>query len=172
MNEASDIIDLVASVARTIPGEFSFDGDRHGKVTAWITLQNSTDLVAAARALKAIGARLSMITALADQPEKINTIAYHFDIEGSTVTLKVEVQPGGSVETIVPLYRNADWHEREFMELYDLHVSGRADNRRLFLDETVDRRVMQRLIPLSVLSNAASTTMLFEKLIVDREKSR
>jgi NADH:ubiquinone oxidoreductase subunit C len=172
MSEVPNINELVTSVARTIPGDFSLVEEQAGRVTAWITLSQSDDLFAAARSLKAIGARLSMITAMADQPAGINTIAYHFDIKGSTVTLKVGVEPGGSVATIVPLFRNADWHEREFMELYDLHVSGRADSKRLFLDETVDRRVMQRLIPLSVLSNAASTTMLFEKLIVDREKSK
>lgn len=172
MSEVPDIIERVTSVARTIPGDFSLAEEKAGRVTAWIALAQSDDLVAAARSLKAIGARLSMITALADQPEGINTIAYHFDIEGSTVTLKVGVEPGGSVATIVPLFRNADWHEREFIELYDIHVSGRTNSQRLFLDETVERRVMQRLIPLSVLSNAASTTMLFEKLIVDREKSR
>ncbi len=172
MSEDASIFELIISVARTIPGDFSFVEEKAGRVTGWITLAHGKDLAASARSLKAIGARLSMITALADQPGDINTIAYHFDIEGSTLTLKVEVERGGSVETIVPLFRNADWHEREFMELYDLHVSGRSNNQRLFLDETVDRRVMQRLIPLSVLSNAASTTMLFEKLIVDREKSR
>lgn len=172
MSEVPSIVELVTSIARTIPGDFSLDKDRHGRVTAWIVLAHSDDLVAAARALKAIGARLSMITALANQPDGVNIVAYHFDIEGSTLTLKVGVKSGGSVATIVPFFRNADWHEREFMELYDLDVSGRANSQRLFLDETVDRRVMQRLIPLSVLSNAASTTMLFEKLIVDREKSR
>lgn len=172
MSEVANILEQITSAARTIPGDFSFVDEKAGRVTAWIALAKSEDLVAAARSLKAIGARLSMITALANQPEGINIIAYHFDVEGSTVTLKVGVEPGGSVETIVPLFRNADWHEREFVELYDLRVNGRADSKRLFLDETVDRRVMQRLIPLSVLSNAASTTMLFEKLITDREKSR
>lgn len=170
MTSVSTIKERVTSVARTIPGHFSLGENVHGRVTAWIALTSKDDLVAATRSLKAIGARLSMITAMADKTVGFNTIAYHFDIEGSTVTLKVLLEIGGSVETIVPIFRNADWHEREFMEFYDIKVTGRLDNRRLFLDESVDGRVMQRLIPLSVLSNAASTTMLFEKLITGKEK--
>jgi NADH-quinone oxidoreductase subunit C len=170
MTSMSTINERVTSVARTIPGPFSISENTHGRVTAWIEMASKDDLVAATRSLKAIGARLSMITAFADKGTGLNTIAYHFDIEGSTVTLKVHLEVGGSVETIVPIFRNADWHEREFMEFYDIKVTGRTDNRRLFLDESVDGRVMQRLIPLSVLSNAASTTMLFEKLITGKEK--
>lgn len=170
MTSVATISERVTSVARTIPGEFSLDENMHGRVTAWITLASKDDVFAASRSLKAIGARLSMITAFADKAIGLNVVAYHFDIEGSTVTLKALLETGASVETVVPLFRNADWHEREFMEFYDIKVTGRPDSRRLFLDESVDGRVMQRLIPLSVLSNAASTTMLFEKLITDREK--
>ncbi|HEY0331001.1 MAG TPA: NADH-quinone oxidoreductase subunit C [Rhodopseudomonas sp.] len=172
MSDASSIKDRVMSVARMIRGDFSISEDRHGRVTAWITLADKDDLIAACRALKAFDARLSMITALADQQAGCNQIAYHFDIEGSTVTIKVTLASGASVDSIVTLFRNADWHEREFMEFYDIKTNGRTDNRRLFLDESVDGRVMERLIPLSVISNAASTNMLFERLITDREKQR
>jgi len=172
MTDTSTIKDRVMSVARMIRGEFSISENAHGRITAWITLANKDDLVAACRSLKAIEARLSMITALADREVGCNQIAYHFDIEGSTVTLKVTLKSGAGIETIVPIFRNADWHEREFMEFYDIKCTGRTDNRRLFLDESVDGRVMERLIPLSVISNAASTNMLFERLITDREKQR
>lgn len=160
----------VIALAGTIRGDFRLDEGTHGLVTAWFTLADKGDLAAACRSLKAMGARLSMITALRAESAGENAIAYHFDIDGSTVTLKVALASGDAVETIVPVFRNADWHEREFMELYDIKVTGRLDNRRLFLDESVDGRVMERLIPLSVLSNAASTTMLFEKLISSREE--
>ncbi|MBB5049943.1 NADH:ubiquinone oxidoreductase subunit C [Rhodopseudomonas rhenobacensis] len=170
MTDASTIKDRVMSIARMIRGEFSISENRHGRVTAWITLADKDDLIATCHALKAFDARLSMITALADRNAGFNLLAYHFDIEGSTVTVKVKLVSGASIDSIVPIFRNADWHEREFMEFYDIKCTGRTDNRRLFLDESVDGRVMERLIPLSVISNAASTNMLFERLITDREK--
>ena len=169
MTEPAKIRDALFGVAQRVCGEFSLTEGKHGRITAWMTLRDKASLVPCCRSLKDAGARLSMITAMAGAGEGVDMIAYHFDLDGSTATVKVSVASGDSVETIVPIFRNADWHEREFIELYDIGVHGRADTRRLFLDESVDGQVMERLIPLSVLSNAASTNMLFERLLQDRE---
>ena len=56
------------------------------------------------------------------------------------------------------------------MEIYNLHVVGHPNPRRLFLDETVEPAVLERLIPFSTLVNAASTKSLWEKIIGDRDK--
>jgi len=136
----------------------------NGRDTLWVDLPGPTGLAALARALKEIGARLSVITAFGRDTADASPLAYTFDLDGVTLTLKFRVFPNEAVETIVPLFRNADWLEREVMELFDVRVFGRPHNRRLFLDESVDGQVMDRLIPLSVLSNSASTTMLFERI--------
>jgi NADH-quinone oxidoreductase subunit C len=169
MTDPQDLRDALFSLAARRRGGFTLSEGRCGRITAWLALADKDDLRSAAADLKAIGARLSMVTAMAGAEPGTGEVAYHFDIEGSTLTVKVSVAAGGSVDTLVPLFRNADWHEREFMELYDIEVAGRTDNRRLFLDESVAGQVMDRLIPLSVLSNAASTNMLFEKLLTSRE---
>ncbi|MBZ4021532.1 proton-conducting membrane transporter [Rhodobacter sp. TJ_12] len=161
--------DALFDLAREFRGAFCLRESQSG-LSGWLTLETADDLTAVATALKTLGARLSMATAMAASERGAGrVIAWHFDIDGSTVTVKLTVPEGGTVASLVPLFRNADWHEREFMELYDIAVTGRSDNRRLFLDESVSGQVMDRLIPLSVLSNAASTNMLFEKLITRRE---
>ena len=136
----------------------------NGRDTIWVELPGPGSLPAPAQALKEIGARLSVITAFTRDASGASPLAYTFDIDGITLTLKFRVRPDEAVETVVPLFRNADWLEREVMELFDVRVSGRPHNRRLFLDESVDGQVMDRLIPLSVLSNSASTTLLFERI--------
>lgn len=169
MTKIQDLRDALFSLARTVRGSFTLR-EGQGGLSGWLTLAETDDLPAVAARLKAIEARLSMVTAMAATERGAGReIAYHFDIAGSAVTVKVLVPAGGAVATLVPFFRNADWHEREFMELYDIAVTGRTDNRRLFLDESVTGQVMDRLIPLSVLSNAASTNMLFEKLLTRRE---
>jgi NADH-quinone oxidoreductase subunit C len=155
---------ILLSTLGALRGELVFTDYSHGLVTAWLTLTDRSDLVAASRAIKALGGRLSVITAWVRTAAKVNPLAYLFDVDGSNVTLRLTVGPGQSVATIVPLFRNADWLEREVMELYDIEVSGRPTSNRLFLDASVDAHVMERLIPLSVLANAASTTVLFDRL--------
>ncbi len=161
---------ILLSTMGAMRGDFTFTDHPHGLVTAWLTLADKSDLAAAARAIKALGGRLSVITALVRNEAGANPLAYLFDVGGSNVTFKLTVKPGEAVETIVPLFRNADWLEREFMELYDIKVSGRPNSKRLFLDESVDAHVMERLIPLSVLANAASTTVLFDRIAATQEE--
>ena len=92
-------------------------------------------------------------------------IAYHFDLGGDTLTLLVYVPAGGSVATLTPLFRTADWPERELMELYAIVVRDHPDPRRLFIDPSIDPAVFERLIPYSTLVNAASTQSLWDKII-------
>lgn len=92
-------------------------------------------------------------------------IAYHFDLGGDTLTLLVYVPAGGSVASLTPLFRTADWNERELMELYAITVRDHPDPRRLFIDPSIDPAVFERLIPFSSLVNAASTDGLWKKIL-------
>jgi NADH:ubiquinone oxidoreductase subunit C len=92
-------------------------------------------------------------------------IAYHFDVGGDTLTLLVYVPAGGSVASLTPLFRTADWNERELMELYAIAVRDHPDPRRLFIDDSIDPAVFERLIPFSTLVNAASTDSLWKKIM-------
>jgi len=66
---------------------------------------------------------------------------------------------------LTPLFRNADWNEREFMELYDIDVIGHPDPRRLFIDESIEPAAFERLIPYSTLINGASSKTLWEAVM-------
>lgn len=97
-------------------------------------------------------------------------IAYHFDVDGDTVTVIAYVPQGGSIASLTPLFRTADWHEREMMELYSVVVTGHPDPRRLFIDQSIDPAVFERLIPFSTLVNAASTKGLWERIFAAGKK--
>ena len=96
-------------------------------------------------------------------------IDYHFDIAGDALTVIAYVPRGGSIPSLTPLFRNADWHEREMMELYAVAVTDHPDPRRLFLDASVDGAVLERLVPFSTLVNAASTKGLWERLLAGKK---
>jgi NADH:ubiquinone oxidoreductase subunit C len=192
--------DLETRLRAAAPGGCAFRSDTNAKGvgTAWCELAGPADLAAVAALLKEMGARLSTISALQPRPPeaededdeaekkapepppvtlsglpvdgKTYEILYHFDLDGSTLSLIVFLPAdAGQVASITPLFRNADWPERELMEIYNLRIVGHPDPRRLFLDESIEPAVLERLIPFSTLVNAASTKSLWEKIIESKE---
>ena len=169
--------------------EFTSSTNAKGVSCAWCRLANKDDLRSSATLMKEMGARLSTITILqpkapsAPLPKEGETpvaptffggtasdgktfeIDYHFDVDGDTLTLVVHVPYGGDVESLTPLFRCADWPERELMELYSVVVRGHPDPRRLFIDPGIEGAVLERLIPFSTLVNSATTKGLWEKIL-------
>ncbi len=96
---------------------------------------------------------------------KANEIDYHFVLGGDFLTVIAYAPAGGSIPSLTPLFRSADWPEREIMENYSLVVRDHPDPRRLFLDPSIDAAVLERLIPFSTLVNAASTKALWDKVL-------
>ncbi|SJZ66340.1 NADH-quinone oxidoreductase subunit C [Consotaella salsifontis] len=90
---------------------------------------------------------------------------YHFDLAGDALTVVALVAQGSSIASLTPVYRTADWPEREIMELYGLRIVGHPDPRRLFLDKSIEPAVLERLIPFSTLTNATSTSDLWSKVM-------
>lgn len=162
----------------TLDAPFTYDIhiNAKGVVTAWCTLSSPALLLPAVALIKQAGSRLSTITAYqhaSPQPSEVHEIAYHFDIDGDTLTLTVHLPAGErDIPSITPLFRNANWNEREFMELYDLNVVGHPNPTRLFLDDDIDPAVLQKFIPFSEMVNAASTKSLWEKIMSQRGEKK
>jgi len=179
---------LAAAAAAGI--EFRQATDDKGVTTAWCTLADAGDLPHVASLLKHMGARLSTITvfqpraaeppAVAEgeappplptflggvpQDGKSYEIDYHFDLDGDTLTITTHVPAGGSIDSLTPLYRAADWPEREAMEMYALVVRNHPNPQRLFLDPSIDGAAFERLIPYSTLVNSAASKGLWEKIL-------
>jgi NADH:ubiquinone oxidoreductase subunit C len=95
-------------------------------------------------------------------------IDYHFDLEGDTLTVIAYVPHGGGVVSLTPIFRTADWAEREMMENYAIAIREHPDPRRLFIDPAIDSAVLERLIPFSTLVNAASTKSLWDKVMAGK----
>lgn len=92
-------------------------------------------------------------------------IDYHFDLGGDTLTVIAYVPAGGLIGSLTSYFRTADWPEREIMEMYNIAIPNHPDPRRLFIDPSIDTAVLERLIPYSVLVNAASTKSLWDKVL-------
>jgi NADH:ubiquinone oxidoreductase subunit C len=184
---------IEARLAEAAPAGIQYRATTDDKsvVTAWCTLASSHNLLSVGRLLKDMGARLSTITVF--QPKappappkpkegedpsppvtffggivsdgKGYEIHYHFDIDGDTLTVTAHVETGGSIDSLTPLYRAADWPEREAMELYSLVVRNHPNPQRLFIDPGIEGAVLERLIPYSTLVNSAASKGIWEKIM-------
>ncbi|MDR3373731.1 MAG: NADH-quinone oxidoreductase subunit C [Ancalomicrobiaceae bacterium] len=95
-------------------------------------------------------------------------INYHFDVGGDTLTVVAYAPHEGSVPSLTPYFRPASWPEREIMEMYAVTFDGHPDPRRLFIDQSIDKAVLERLIPYSTLVNAASTKDLWDRVLAGK----
>lgn len=153
--------------------------DAWGNGFYWASLNSPELLPAAAKLLAETDARLCMVTALSrfSATDPIVFVEYHFDVNGHTVTLivhlnKEETDQNAEIPTITPWFRNADWHEREFSELYGVKVKGNANPKRLFLDSSIEEGVLKGLVPLTVMMNGACTKDMWERVMeANQEKT-
>ena len=146
----------------------SFDNAFH-----WLRLGTPRQLTRAAGLLREAGARLCMATAYNRRhlSEPMQEICYHFELDGVIYNLTVTLNGEWPVvPSIAHLFANADWHEREMMELYGIKVTDHPNPRRLFLDEEFDEGILNQAVPLSIMMNGACTTDLWERILKDREK--
>ena len=184
--------DIETRLAEAAPAGIHYRAatDDKNVVTAWCTLASADDLLPVARLLKRMDTRLSTVTVFqpkaatvpkpkeGEEPAPLPTflggtpldgktyeIHYHFDIDGHTLTITAHVATGGSIDSLTPLYRVADWPERELMELYALVVRDHPNPARLFVDESIEPAVFERLIPYSTLVNSAASKGIWEKIL-------
>ena len=150
-----------------------YSTDSFGNAFHWFRLDTPRMLTRGAEILRQADTRLAMVTAYNRRQlsEPMQEVCYHFEMDGviynMTVTLNGEWP---TVPSITPMFANADWHEREMMELYGIQVTGQPNPRRLFLDEELDAGILNEAVPLSIMMNGACTTDLWERILGDKEK--
>lgn len=147
--------------------------DAYGNAYHWFTIEKPELVVDAAKILHAAGARLAIIGAYNhkshDQAHMQNA-CYEFVLQGVVYGVTVHMNPEHpTVPSITPIFANADWHEREMMELYGIKVTGHPDPKRLFLDEELDKGLLGQVVPLSIMMNGASSTDLWEHILAGKE---
>jgi NADH-quinone oxidoreductase subunit C len=154
-------------------GGLNWTSDVNGNLFGWTTLCNPEALLSIAPLLAEIGARLVTVTAYRNDKYgrmEGHEIAYHFDLEGVVVTVSVCLPDSPPrVPSITPWFKNADWNEREFAELYGIVLENHPQPRRLFLDSNLDAAILNRLVPLSTMMNGASTSTLWEKVFAGKQ---
>jgi len=168
--------DFARELTQAVGEGFSlrWETDSKGVVTGWCRLDEHNQITNVALIVSKLGGRVITISAYKAknaQQEAVHEIAYHFDLDGCTCTVTIEIPANGcKVNSITPILKSADWAERELQELYDIKLLGHPNPKRLFLDRNIDEGIMDKLIPLSVAMNGATTKTLWEKIFAGTSK--
>lgn len=152
-------------------GAIQHTEDSFGNAYHWYLLNSPNLIVEAAKALNRAGARLSIIAAY-NQPDvkNLQNICYEFVLQGVVYSTTIKLTPEqDAVPSITPIFANADWHEREMMELYGIKIIGHPDPKRLFLDDELDKGLMGQMVPLSIMMNGASSKDLWERILAAKD---
>lgn len=146
--------------------------DSFGNAYNWFMLDKSDLILPAAEYMGKAHARLAIIAAYNDpeNQKRMQNACYEFVLDGIVYGLTVHVDEDG-VPSISRIFPNADWHEREMMELYDMKVKNHPNPRRLFLDEELDKGIINEVVPLSIMMNGASSSDLWEIIMSGKEGS-
>lgn len=144
--------------------------DSFGNSYFWYELDRPEKLLAAAKILHAQHARLAQIAAYGEKDSRYHNCCYEFVEAGVVYNVTAHMdEQNPSVPSITPFFANADWHEREMMELFGIKVTAQPNPNRLFLDEKLDSGVLDEIVPLSILMNGANSTDLWERILADKE---
>lgn len=167
---------LTAELEQATRGACTWTHDVQENIFGWLSLSEPEDLLPAAAVLSENKARLVTITAYAEErgdQDKKRSIAYHFVIDAVTITVTIPIYNAETLESlpvpsITSFFRNADWNEREFHEMYDIEIIDHPNPKRLFLDEKLDAGIMSSLIPFSTMVHGAGSQGLWEKVMEEK----
>ncbi|WP_333803902.1 NADH-quinone oxidoreductase subunit C [Sulfurospirillum sp.] len=131
----------------------------------WCEIDDKNLLLQLAEILQTLNARVCMITAYAKDDE--HELVYHFDLNGVMINLKLHIMDK-RVPSITPLFKSADWTERELSEIYGIAIENHPNPQRLFLDEAIKESVLNEYYSLSSAINGKVSESLWNRVKAEK----
>ena len=99
-------------------------------------------------------ARVSTVTAVDRFPaEPRFEVVYHLHSIERNERLRLKCRVGGAnpeIESVVPVWRGADWYEREVFDLFGIRFAGHPDLRRIMMPDDWEGHPLRKDAPVTV----------------------
>jgi NADH-quinone oxidoreductase subunit C len=97
--------------------------------------------------------RLSTVTAVDRYPaEPRFEIVYHLHSVARNARLRLKCRVGGEqprIDSVTPVWRSADWYEREVFDLFGVRFNGHPDLRRIMLPDDWEGHPLRKDYPVT-----------------------
>jgi len=141
--------------------------DQHGDAAVWVAPGNLAPVLRHLRDREQCEMLLDV--AGVDYPERARRFEVNYLLRslarGHRVRVKVDVAEGEAVESATPLWRSADWHEREVYDLFGVPFRNHPDLRRILCHHEFEGHALRKDYPIEQGQPCVST----EKLFADHE---
>jgi len=141
------------AVEEAVPGSVAGVNEHRGEVTLLIEPEAIRKVCAFLRDAEAWRFNLLADIAGVDWPGRPNRfdVVYNLysTVHNRRLRLKVQVGEDQPVPSVVPLWRSANWHEREVFDMFGVPFDGHPDLRRLLMPEDWDGHPLRKDFPLS-----------------------
>jgi NADH-quinone oxidoreductase subunit C len=143
-------VDAIASLQKQFPGKIGQGKEFRGEHTVEL---DKEIIRAAAAHLKQIGYNLLVDISSVDHfgSEPRYEVVYEFCALSDQSHLRVKVklsEDDPSVDSILPVYQGADWHEREVYDMMSITFAGHHDLRRILMWDGYPYHPLKKDFPL------------------------
>jgi NADH-quinone oxidoreductase subunit C len=144
---------LGETIASALPGSVLGHGVAHGELTITASAPAIVKVVQFLRDDERCQFRSIIDVTAVDWPgrERRFDVVYHFlsPKQNQRIRVKVEVEEGSAVPSIIEVFPGANWFERETYDLYGVVFTGHPDMRRLLTDYGFEGHPLRKDFPLT-----------------------
>jgi NADH-quinone oxidoreductase subunit C len=80
---------------------------------------------------------------------RFDVVCHLYGVEtNQRLTLKVGVEDGAEVPSLTPIWKTANWHEREAYDMFGIRFAGHEDLRRILMPDEFDAFPLRKDFPL------------------------
>jgi NADH-quinone oxidoreductase subunit C len=144
---------LGETIARALPASVREYRVVHGELTVTASAQDIVQVVSFLRDDEGCQFYCIIDITAVDWPGREHRfdVVYHFlsPKQNQRIRVKVEVDEGAAVPSIIEVFPGANWFERETYDLYGVVFSGHPDMRRLLTDYGFEGHPLRKDFPLT-----------------------
>lgn len=165
---------LVERVRQEFGDAILRDRTTHGDESIWVAADALSSLLRHLRDKE--GCELLLDIVGVDYPERSQRFEVNYLLRSLSrrhrLIVKVDVRDGEALDSATPLYRSADWHEREVFDLFGVRFRGHPDLRRLLCHHEFEGHALRKDYPIEQGQPCTVTEKLFDDLEIQQAMRR
>jgi len=138
--------------------------DEHGDAAVWVPSDRLQDVLAHLR--NQAGCELLCDVVGVDYPERAQRFEVNYLLRSiahkQRIRVKVDLEEGEAVDSAVPLYKSANWHEREVYDLFGVPFRNHPNLKRILTHHEFEGHALRKDYPIELGQECTEPEKLFD----------